>query len=57
MVRANKCVYVCRIAYADVKQVDISSENINVIVEHPKHDLEKVSNWMSANQLTLIKPF
>ena len=57
MVRANKCVYVCRIAYADDTHVDISSENINVIVEHPKHDLEKVSNWMSANQLTLIKPF
>ena len=39
--------------FADDTQVDTSDENINVIVENLNHDLEKVSTWMSANQLTL----
>ena len=39
--------------FADDTQVDTSSENINIIVENLNHDLEKVSTWMSANQLTL----
>ena len=38
---------------ADDTQVDTSDENINVIVENLNNDLEKVSTWMSANQLTL----
>ena len=39
--------------FGDDTQADTSDENINVIVENFNHDLEKVSTWMSSNQLTL----
>jgi hypothetical protein len=41
--------------FADDTQIEASSDNASVITDKLNHDLENVSAWLSANELTLNK--